>query len=286
MFDKHQHQTTELLLKHSGSGDNVAGNKYLNVYLSKSPEYKQLCDDINDEEELLSGIAPDRLDLRKKHVAKLNDLRKRLDDFKADVFRLYELFTRTPINTERQRLAKALFDKGQFREADAVLKTEEINAEVAQLKARKAATLETVAALDQDLADRANEFLLKAQLSQLTPLDGATSRFQRTEQLFEQALAVARTAEALDNYAPSSIGIMPSEGRSCSVKRPCRSDAAWQQANPEAFLPDVATTLNNLAGLHYKAKAFSPALAAYEEALQISRSLAAASPRSLSPKRG
>ena len=38
------------------------------------------------------------------------------------------------------------------------------------------------------------------------------------------------------------------------------------------------TTLNNLANLHSQTKAFSPALAEYEEALKLRRSLAAANP--------
>jgi tetratricopeptide (TPR) repeat protein len=274
MFDQHQHQTTELRQEHSGSGDNVAGDKNIHIHLSKSPEYKQLCDDINDEKELLSGIAPDRLYLRKKHVAKLNDLSKRLNDFKADVFRLYELFTRTPINTERQRLAKVLFDKGEFREADAVLKTEEINAEVVQLKARKAAVLETVAALDQDLADRANEFVLKAHLSQLTPLEGETSRFQRTEQLFEQALAVARTTEALHDYALFLYRHQAFRRAEPLCQEALQLYRSLAVENPEAFLPYLAATLNNLALLHKAISNFGPASTEFEEALKLYRRLA------------
>ncbi|MCP4702296.1 MAG: tetratricopeptide repeat protein, partial [Gammaproteobacteria bacterium] len=55
------------------------------------------------------------------------------------------------------------------------------------------------------------------------------------------------------------------------------------EASSEAFLPDVATTLNNLAYLHAATQAFAPALAEYEEALKIYRGLAEASPEAFLP---
>jgi tetratricopeptide (TPR) repeat protein len=237
-----------------------------------------------DGEELLAGIAPERMDLRLKQSAKLNELRKRLEDFKADVFRLHELFTRIPINTERLRLAKEHFDKGEFREADAVLKAEEINADVAQHKARRAAALETVAAEDQNLAELANEFLLKGQLALVSPVPEGGSRFKQAEQWFEQALAAARTAEVLFEYT-----LFLKEHNAFRRAEPLCQEALKQYrslaaANPEAFLPRVAGTLNNLAVLHRQTNAFGPALDAYEEALQIFRSLAEVSQEAFLPR--
>ncbi len=55
-------------------------------------------------------------------------------------------------------------------------------------------------------------------------------------------------------------------------------------ASPEAFLPDVATTLNNLGILHSDQNAFGLALAEHEEALQIRRSLAAKNPEAFLPR--
>jgi hypothetical protein len=278
MVDRNQHQTTELRQQHSGSGDNVAGDKITNNYLYASVDYQKLCADIKDEEELLAAIAPERIDLRLKHSAKLNDLRKQLEDFKADVFRLHELFTRIPINTERLRLAKEHFDRGEFREADAVLKAEEINADVAQHKARRAAALETVAAEDQNLAELANEFLLKAQLALVNPAPEGGSRFKQAEQWFKQALATARTAEVLHEYALflyKHNAFRRAEPLYQEALKLCRSLA---EENPEAFLPRVAMTLNNLAVLYCQTNAFGPALAAYEEALKTYRSLAEANP--------
>lgn len=283
MVNRHEHQTTELHQTHSGDGDNVGRDKITNNYLCRSVDYQQIIADIKDEEELLAAIATDRIELRLKHSAKLNALTKRLKDFTAEVFRLHELFNRTPINTERLRLAKAHFDRGEFREADAVLKTEEINAEVVQLKARKAAALETVAAMDNDLADLANKFVLKAWLSLVNPTAEGESRFKRTEQYFEQALAAARTVEVLFEYARflhKHNAFRQAEPFYQEALKQCRSQAA---ANPEAFLPNLATTLNNLAILHKAQNAFDPALAAYEEALTSYRSLAVTNPEAFLP---
>jgi tetratricopeptide (TPR) repeat protein len=283
MFDRHEHQTTALHQSNSGGGDNVGRDKIIHNHLHGSVDYQQLAEAIRDKEELLAGIAPERTDLRQKHAAKLNELRKQLEDFKAEVFRLHELFTRIPINNERLRRAKAHFDRGEFREADAVLKAEEINAEVAQLKLEERTAEDRLAAVRKDLADKANEFLLKAQLSLLNPAVAGESRFTRTEQYFEQALAAARTAEVLFDYA-----LFLQEHNAFRRAEPLYQEAlkyyrSRAEENPEAFLPDVARTLNNLAVLHSDQNAFSPALTAYEEALQIRRSLAAASPEAFLP---
>jgi tetratricopeptide (TPR) repeat protein len=275
MFDRQQ--------QHNIHGDNVGRDKIIHNHLHGSVDYQQLVADIKDEEELLAGIAPERADLRQKHATKLNKLCKELEDFTAEVFRLHELFTRIPINTERLRQAKAHFDRGEFREADAVLKAEEINAEVAQLKLEERTAEDRLAAVRKDLADKANEFLLKAQLSLLNPAVAGESRFTRTEGYFKQALAAARTVEVLFEYARflyKHNAFRQAEPLYEEALKQCRSLA---EKNPAAFLPDVAGMLNNLGELYRVTNAFGPALTAYEEALQIKRSLAEKNPEALLP---
>jgi tetratricopeptide (TPR) repeat protein len=45
------------------------------------------------------------------------------------------------------------------------------------------------------------------------------------------------------------------------------------KANPEAYLPELATTLNNLADLYRATQRMKEAEAAYQEALSIVREL-------------
>ncbi len=265
-----------------GSHNRAGRDQFITVY-TNAPDYQQLLADIAETEEDLRDIPADKISRRLQKGEKLAALRKQLEDFKENVFRLYELFTRIPINTERLRRAKAHFDRGEFREADAVLKAEDIQAEVAQLKLEERTAEDRLAALDQDLTDKAHEFLLKAQLSLVNPAAEGESRFQRTEGYFKQALAAARTAEVLHEYArflDEHNAFRRAEPLYQEALQLYRSLAA---ANPEAFFPAVATTLNNLGELHRVTNAFGPALAAYEEALQLYRSLAAANPEAFLP---
>ena len=55
------------------------------------------------------------------------------------------------------------------------------------------------------------------------------------------------------------------------------------EANPNAYLPDVATTLNNLAILHRNQNNYQDALQEYEEALGICRKLAETNPNTYLP---
>jgi hypothetical protein len=135
----------------TGSGDNVARDKIIHQNLYGSVDYQQLVQDIKDAEDLLTGLDQDKIDLRLKQAKKVEELNQRLEDFKANVFRLHELFTRIPINTERLRKAKAHFDKGEFREADAVLKAEEIQQDVDRLHKEKGAVKERLAAIEEEV---------------------------------------------------------------------------------------------------------------------------------------
>ncbi|CAK8713801.1 hypothetical protein GKODMF_05400 [Candidatus Electrothrix gigas] len=263
---------------------NVAGrDQTIKQYLLGSVDYQELVQEIKDAQELLAGIAPEKTALRLKQSAKVEELQQRLEDFKENVFRLHELFTRIPLDNERLRKAKAHFDKGEFREADAILKAEEIQEDVERLKLEEQAAKERLSAVRKGLEDRANEYLLKAQLSLLNPVAEGEDRFSRTEQWFKQALVTAWTAEVLLEYA-----FFLWKQNVFSRAKPLYEEALAQlrnkaTADPKAFLPDVAMTLNNLAALHYKTGEYGLALKECEEALKIRRRLAADQPKAFLP---
>ena len=55
------------------------------------------------------------------------------------------------------------------------------------------------------------------------------------------------------------------------------------EKNPQAYLPDVAATLNNLANLHRNRNEHEPAEAKYTEALEIRQELAEKNPQAYLP---
>ncbi|CAK8718070.1 hypothetical protein GMJAKD_07290 [Candidatus Electrothrix aarhusensis] len=291
MFDRHEHQKTELQQHHSGTGDNVARDKIINIYVN-AEDYKRLEKELfelkQNQEKLVQRIRtyPDDAEFQQDLIAcnvKIADTQQEIEDFKADVFRLYEQFTRIPLNTERLRRAKEHFDKGEFREADAVLKAEEITAEVEQLQAVEKIKEEELAAVRKDLADRANEFLIKAQIALLSPPPEGSSRFEMAEGWLEQALATTQTAQILQEYA-----VFLSKHNAFSRAKPLYREAVEQlsrsgQANPEAFLANVAATLNNLANLHKARHEDVPALKKYKDALEAYRNLAEVNPEAFLP---
>ncbi|MCI5158706.1 MAG: tetratricopeptide repeat protein, partial [Candidatus Electrothrix sp. AUS1_2] len=144
------------------------------------------------------------------------------------------------------------------------------------------AAADRLAAVREDLEGRANEFLLKARLSLLNPVAEGEDRFRRTEGYFEQALAAARTAEVLFEYAYFLVE------QNASRAEPLYQEAlqllrSKAEADPKAFLSDVATTLNNLALLHVDTGAFASTLTEYEEALTLNRRLAEDDPNAYLP---
>ncbi|MCI5131527.1 MAG: hypothetical protein D3904_08370 [Candidatus Electrothrix sp. EH2] len=74
--DKNVSNDNSIHQTNSGGGDNVAGNKIVNQLLPKSAEYKRLEQELKDAEELLAGIAEDKIELRLKQAAKVKELRK------------------------------------------------------------------------------------------------------------------------------------------------------------------------------------------------------------------
>ncbi|WPD22443.1 MAG: tetratricopeptide repeat protein [Candidatus Electrothrix scaldis] len=281
--DKNVSNDNSIHQTHSGTGDIVGRDKIINPNLSGSEDYKQLVQELKDAEEMLAVLPQDKIELRLKQAAKVKKLKKDLEDFKEDVFRLHEMFTRIPIDNERLRRAKAHFDKGEFREADAVLKAGEIQQDVERLKLEEQAAADRLAAVREDLAGRANEFLLKARLSLLNPLAEGEDRVRRTEHWFEQALATARTADVLVGYAD-----FLQKQNVFSRAEPLLQEAlllyrSKAEADPKVFRPKVADTLNNLAVLHKEIQEYNLALQEYEEALKINRSFAQTEPEIFLP---
>ena len=192
-------ERNEIHQQHSGPGDNVARDKIVNIY-GKAADYHELdkhlkklqAQKANVQERIVKypndeGFASDLLTVNEE----LTEQEDKIDSFIRDVSRLYEIFNKIEINTERLRLAKAHFDKGEFREADAILKAEEISHEVTQLKQAKGKKEHELAEINEHLESKANEFLVKAQLWKT--FYNEPDWFSKAQEYYEKALDASRT---------------------------------------------------------------------------------------------
>ena len=213
--------------------------------------------------------------------AELETLEKRLEALKENVFRLYEIFTKIEINTERLAQAKAYFEQGQFREADAILNTEAMAKDLERLLAREQQLDQEKANIAEGKTQIADEFLIKARLQAITYEQA--DWFEQACEYFETALQAARTLTTLFEYA------LFLQNHTCfDQAHPLYQEALTHyrtlaEANPGTYWPAVATTLNNLAILQKAQNHLSTAQANYQEALQIRRTLAEANPRTYLP---
>ncbi|MCI5224973.1 MAG: hypothetical protein D3924_20475, partial [Candidatus Electrothrix sp. AR4] len=114
--------------------------------LVSSADYQKIITDIARAEKDLKKIPAAKRKLRKNQVEKIAVLRKKLEQFKYNVFLMHERLTKKPINTKRLQLSKAYFDKGEFNKAYLILKMKEIDGE------------ETIAQKDPAMAEKMTEF--------------------------------------------------------------------------------------------------------------------------------
>jgi tetratricopeptide (TPR) repeat protein len=275
---------------HSGTGDNVGRDKIVtNIYVN-TKDYQELQTRLTalqqQKRECQARIEkyPDdesfRQDLLKVDI-ETEEIKSKVESFKQDVFRLYDTFTSININTERLRQAKAHFDKGEFREADAILKAEEMSLDLAKLKERDSQLDQEKAAVKQSREQIANEFMIKAQL--WTTFYTEPDWFERTVEFYENALDARRNVEIVFEYA-----VFLNEHNKYNQAQPLYEEAmqiygAFAKESPKVYLPDVAMTLNNLAVLHSHKNEFGQAQVNYIEALQIYRVLAKENPETYLP---
>ena len=213
---------------------------------------------------------PDDTDFQQE----LAQLLQQMEDFKRDVLKLAEDFQRIPLNTERLKLAKQYFDAGEYPQARAVLDTESITQEQDALLAKQQQLQQEQATITAQLDDKANEWLLKAQLTAIDYSLGE-QRIATTSGYFDKALKSGRTPDRLFTYA-----VFLQKNNQYREAETLYSEAlsSYRQLandNPTVYLPDVAGTLNNLGNLVAKdGQRREEAETLYREALSIRRQLA------------
>jgi tetratricopeptide (TPR) repeat protein len=263
-----------LKLKNSPVGAIGDRNQVTQNIIVQSPDYQALMAGIKDKKRLLR-LETDPLE-QLEISGELQQLEAQLEQFKENIVRLAETFSKIEINTERLRQAKDYFEQGQFREADAILQAEEMVKDLNKLLQRDQQLDQQKAEVRASREQIANEFLIKAQL--WATFYEQSNRFEQTCEYFAESLRALKTTDNLFAYA-----------------RFLQEHNQLEQANlfyTEALeiyrnlgdLPNVAMTLNNLAVLHQNKNEIVIAEQEYQEALQIRRELAVENPRPFLPK--
>jgi Tetratricopeptide repeat len=209
------------------------------------------------------------------------EVQTKLDDLKQEVIRLAETFIKIPINTERLRLARRHFEAGDYPAARAILDAEQMGSELEALLQQKEHIQRQHIENEDQLIDKANEFLI---LARLTAIDFTLSnRFRQTIGYFEQSLKAAHTVDNTFAYAYFLQKDNQFKAASVWYEEALALYRTLAEAHPEAYLPDVAMTLNNLGSLQRDQHDFAAAAASYQEALAIRRTLAEAHPEAYLP---
>ena len=252
----------------AGGDANVTVNNY-----QKSQDYQDLLAKRGDALENVQKYPDDA-----KFRQILATAEQNLENFKRDVLKLAEEINKFPINTERMKQAVALFNAQQYAEARRVLDAGEITQEQDALLAKQQRLQEEQATITAQLDDKANEWLLKAQLTAIDYSLGE-QRIAQTSRYFEKALKSGRTPDRLFAYAK-----FLQENNQYRTAETLYTEALTlfrqlAKDNPAVYLPTVATTLNNLGLLvSDDSQRRKEAETLYTEALTLLRQLAKDNP--------
>ena len=265
--------TYNLNLQNSPVGAIGDHNQVTQNFIVQSADYQALMARIKDKKRLLR-LETDPLE-KLEISGELEQLETQLEQFKENIVRLAETFSKIEINTERLRQAKDYFDQGQFREADAILQAEEMVKDLNKLEQKDQQLDQQKAEVRASREQIANEFLIKAQL--WATFYEQSNRFEQTCEFFAESLRALRTTDNLFAYAyflDEHYQLDQSNLYYTEALEICRN---------LGDLPDVATTLNNLAVLHTNKNEIAIAEQEYQEALQIYQELVVENSRSFLP---
>lgn len=223
------------------------GDIHIQQYLFGSVDYNNLIKQIDRQKRYISRIPDTLISERINEIQILRDLENQLEKFKNDVFRLYQTFTKIEINSERLHLAKAMFEKGEFSKADSILDADEMSKDLSKLKDREKQLEIQTNETEESLERIANEFLIKAQLWEI--FYSEPDWFSRAIEYYEKALDAFRSEENVFYYAFFLQKHSQINEAILLYEEILYKYRKLAEINPQTYLPDVATTLNNLAVL-------------------------------------
>jgi tetratricopeptide (TPR) repeat protein len=264
----------EINQHHDGTGDNIAGDK-ITIILGKSADYNSLISRIDElREDLAEASSPER---RLKKSEQLNEALDQLKQFKDGVIQLAEIFTKVEINTERLGAAKEHFEAGRLREADAILKSEELANDQTVLLTAKDSKHQELQNIDEKLKNNANEYLVKARLRALHY--DSNDRIKETCEYFELALKSSRQNKIIFEYAVFLQDNHYFNEAELLYKELVTDYRKLAQTDQQIYEPYIALMQNNLGNLYLAENELGHAEAVYREALEIFKRLASINPQ-------
>ena len=291
----------------------------ITLILANSAQYKDWTNQLNLLGKLFDRTPQEDTQERLQISQNIAQLESQIEQFKQDVLRLAQEFSRIEINTDRLRRAKEHFEKGEIAAARAVF-----DGEREQMQDENNRLVKEKVRYEQDtlpmLKHSSDEFYLRALLERTAYdnpnwLDDTCEYFERSINAFETEDNVFGYALFLQNHnrfdqaetwyqkflSEFAGGDQSKRGMTLNNLANLHSDnnelveaaAEYAEAldiyrnlaavNPSAYLSYVAGTLNNLAILHRANNELVEAAAEYAEALDIRRNLAAVNPSAYLP---
>jgi len=229
----------------------IERQKITNIFLSL--DYTALIKEIKDIAEILAAIPSDKIELIAKQNEKLEKLK----------------------NIGRLGIAKALFNEGKFKEADAALNATEMEQELEDLIRREAKVDSEKSTIQQNRQNKANEYIIKAQTTFInfdTP-----NRFTQTCHYYEQALRSQENLYTLNTYAVFLYHNNQFDKALSYYEKILKYDETQLDKAKKAGI------LNNIGILYSDNNRMDAALLAYEEALAIRRKLSKTQPQAYLP---
>ncbi|WP_165864954.1 tetratricopeptide repeat protein [Rufibacter latericius] len=256
-----------------GDGNTVINLKEAGIYKELEAELAQLDKQCQITRERIAKYSTDGS--FKEELHRLEERRTAAEEelaaLKREVIKLAESFSMAR-STERLMLAMSYVEAGDFRKASEVLEERKMVSELDALLEEQERLRQRKEGNAKLLRDKASEFLIKAQL---TNLDfKLPNRFQKAKELYRKSLSAERNSKNLFDFA-----LFLQEHNELNEARALYQEALEQlrelaKSDPSAYCPKIGDTLNNLGNLLVKNNQPDEAELAYREALDVREDLA------------
>jgi tetratricopeptide (TPR) repeat protein len=239
-------------------------------HFEKYEDYQTMVGELKEYEEMLADIPETKAEKRAQYTQKIELQKQQIEQYKQEVLRLANMFDKIDLNSERLKQAKSYFEAGKLREADAILKTEDLQQDQQSLLDARKRNEEERKNIVEQLHHNALEFVLKARL-RATQFD--EKRMSETISFFEQALASDRSLDNLCEYAEFLYHhnqFLPAQTLYEEILSLVKDNEKEQ--------PTLYTVLNDLGSIYLQQGQTERANNSFDEAIEVIRNLSKQQP--------